>query len=190
MSVGRQALWLALIGAHIILATILWQPAPQTVPTPIPVFEIVEHAVAVTQLPPPPMTEIAVVTPVEAPALDMKPEVASIETSDDCRISEAISEALKHDANAVAAVGRIPAMTRSVANTMMMWDGQWANASALGGAASLSAIRAAVSDALRSTAAHCRATRLTGPRLVIIADGEQTAALVFGSGVWTWDQVL
>lgn len=179
-----------IVAAHVALVAVLSRPAPTLPPAPVPVFEIVEHAVKVAQLPPPPMTEVVVLPTIEAPAIEMAPEPASAETGDDCRMIEMVGDALSRDRAAAAAIDLIPPATRSVANTTMLWDGQWVDASTLGPDASLSAIRAAVAGAVRATAAPCRTARVTGPRLVIVADGGRTAALVFGSGVWTWEQLL
>ncbi len=107
-----------------------------------------------------------------------------------CVLTENVQANLRADSSVRQALALIPASARSVSNALLLWDGQWIDASAVGGPAALDPIRVAVAATVRAASADCRKAAVTGPRLLFVDTGSQTQILAFGSGQWTWDQLI
>ena len=108
-----------------------------------------------------------------------------------CATLDLVSKAIVADPVAVAAVIDAPPETRSIAEAIVMWNAGWS--SAAGNADSpLGAARAVVEQSLSSVEDSCLDEPITGPRLIpiAVADGQRTMFLVFGSGNWTWRQLV
>ena len=125
-----------------------------------------------------PLIEIAATAPE-----DVQPAPAG------CAVGAAVQAALRSSASVKLALSRMPRDARSVADAVQLWNGQWADPAALGGAGALDPIRAAVAAAVRAAPADCRDARVAGPQLMFV-ETEGTRVLAFGSGIWTWSQVL
>lgn len=159
------------------------EPLPET-PLPIPETELVDVPVLTPQFDaePDPATTGDVSMPVPRNAVGNG-------ASGGCSLAESVSQALERDAEAKAALARIPAQSRSVANAVMLWDGRWIAPERVGGQAALISVQTAVAEALASAPAECRSRSETGPVLLILNDAPETIVLALGSGTWRWSDL-
>ena len=174
----------------IILRTPLGE-APRAVDGAILLIAVAEPVVVPETVSPPPETEIAAqieAPQVEAPSVDVQPDMAA--ASQACTLTEDVQAALRVSEAIPEAIQKIPATARSVANSLMLWDGTWARAAAIGGEAVLAPIQQVVKARILLAPAACRSVLITGPRLMLVPDGAGSVVLAFGSGVWNWNQVL
>lgn len=107
----------------------------------------------------------------------------------ECSTLGDVSNALKADPVAVAALHNAPPDTRSVAEAVVMWNAGWSPASTTIDAP-LGPVRAVVEQTLHAANQACLDEVVTGPRLIPIPDGSGTMFVVLGSGSWTWRQLL
>ncbi|MGI8931852.1 MAG: hypothetical protein ACR2FK_05680 [Sphingomicrobium sp.] len=111
-------------------------------------------------------------------------------TTGGCNTLDLVSKALVADPAALTAVHNAPAETRSISEAVVLWNAGWSPA-AFATEAPLGPARAVVEQSLSSVADGCLDEPIVGPRLVPIPAGEQrTIFLVFGSGVWSWRQLM
>ena len=139
----------------------------------------------------PRLIEVAVVADVAAPSFEVAaaPPVAAA-SGGDCSLSDAIGTALRDSPATPVAFAGIPVATRTVANALMMWDGSWAVMPADAGGAGLAQLRTIVERTVRSAPASCQSATVTGPRLIVVPDGNASIVLAFGSGTWAWSDLL
>ncbi|MDQ3479549.1 MAG: hypothetical protein M3438_10420 [Pseudomonadota bacterium] len=170
-----------------------WQaPAPAQTPGALTVVSVADQSAAT--LPPPPKLPSKVVLEdvVElaeiALAAEANPNGAAASASA-CPTLEVVSKALLSDPLTVAAVRQAPPETRSIAEAIVIWNSGWSPATATIGAP-LERVRVNVSQSLESIDEACLDEPVAGPRLVPIPAGEGTMFLVFGSGSWTWRQLI
>ncbi len=151
---------------------------------------IVVHDIAAPSIAEPPVPRLALAAiPVDvaAPTVDIAGEQPA---PGGCDLATALQAALASDAAVGRALAAVPAESRSVANAVMVWDGRWAGAAALGGTAEANPIRAIVVDRILAAAPGCREVEVTGPRLMTVGGAGRPVALAFGSGVWRWADLL
>ena len=151
-------------------------------------------AMTMTQIPMPVLavaawtpSEIVIPAEASAPAINIAPAPA---TGTTCAVGDSVQLALRDSVAVEAALDRVPAAARSIADAVMLWDGRWADASRLGGETALRPIRDTVRNSIRAASATCRSAAVAGPRLVYVEVGGRTMILAFGSGEWAWDQLL
>ncbi|WP_419816716.1 hypothetical protein [Glacieibacterium sp.] len=185
----RRALLLPLLlAAHLAVLAVALRPAATAAERPggstITVAEI-PSAVA----PPvvaPALVETVVAVEVEAPLVDAPSAVPAVGPArGDCALTDDIQSALRSDGATAAALSQVPAASRSVANALMIWDGRWGD-----GNSALAPIQRIVVASIRAASPECQAAAITGPRLIMVPDGKGSAVLAFGSGVWSWAQLL
>lgn len=155
-----------------------------------------EFVVPAERLPPPPplpsklVDEIkdlakqhAVVSDPESSAMTAAPGT--------CSTLDLVSKAIASDPSALESVIRAPPETRSVAEAIVMWNAGWSSA-ALTSDSPLAPARAAVEVKLATVDDACLDEPIAGPRLVPIRvpDSQSTMILVFGSGNWTWRELM
>lgn len=106
-----------------------------------------------------------------------------------CATVDVVAKALVADQAAVMSVINSPPETRSIAEAVVIWNAGWSNA-----AGSLDAplgpVRTVVEQSLETVDDNCLDSPIAGPRLVPIPDGDQTMFLAFGSGNWTWRELV
>lgn len=107
----------------------------------------------------------------------------------DCGLAETIGAALQGDAQVIAALDRVPRRARSVANAVMLWNGDWVSDDAATPGA-LEAVRAALSLRIEEAPEGCRAEVLAGPVFIPLRASDGTVVLTIGSGVWRWGQLV
>ena len=70
-----------------------------------------------------------------------------------------------------------------------MWNAEWSVAAAAD-EAPLAEVRSRVLSILDSLPPECLATPVIGPRLIAIPEQGYTTFLAFGSGEWSWQQLI
>ena len=108
-----------------------------------------------------------------------------------CATLDVLSKAIVADPSAVTAIIHAPPETRSIAEAVIMWNAGWSNAASTPNAP-LAPARTIVELSLNSVEDGCLDERIAGPRLIAVPvpDGQRTMFLVFGSGSWTWRELL
>ena len=186
----RRALLLPLLlAAHLAILVVGLRPVATTAGRPggttITVAEI--PAVAAPVVAVPTSVELPVSVQVEAPLVEALATAPAVGPArGDCALIDDIQAALRSDSATAVALSGMPAASRSVANAVMIWDGRWAD----GSAAALGAIQRIVVASIRASPPECQVAAITGPRLIMVQDGAGSAVLAFGSGVWSWAQLL
>lgn len=136
---------------------------------------------------------IAVAAEVDAPVFELaetEPVAPATVGSAGCDLTEAITSNLRASAAVQAALAEIPRRSRSVANALMLWNGDWTSAETAGGQSSLAVLRLAIAASVRAAPLECRDVLVVGPRLILVPDAVGTAVLAIGSGSWSWGQLL
>ena len=83
----------------------------------------------------------------------------------------------------------IPRQARSVANAILLWNGQWLMlGSSQSGA--LQPVEQIVKETVERAPQACQAEVLQGPRLILVSEPHDTFVLAFGSGDWRWTDLL
>lgn len=142
--------------------------------------------------PPPPKlpSMIADHKALSEPVLSSDPDsVALAAAPGGCAPLEIVSNALVADPAAMNSVINAPPETRSIAEAVVIWNAGWSDA-AYSLDAPLGPARSVVEHSLESIDDGCLDAPIAGPRLVPIPDGERTMFLVFGSGAWTWRELV
>ena len=187
----RALVWPVVALAHAaVLGVALFGPVAAAPAPPVAALSLIAVAAPAVAPPPalPPIVESAITTPVAAPEFAVEP-VAAPESAG-CELAGDIETALRQNLGVPLAVGLIPATARSVANSLILWNGQWISAGAVGGDAALLPIQRIVRDRISNAPAGCQAATIVGPRLLMVPEGNGMIVLAFGSGVWSWSQLL
>lgn len=189
----------SVVGLHVGLLVVFLvasDAAPPQVVKPGVMSLIALNAEVPAQRPPPPpvlpsklVDEIRKLT---AEAQAMEPDSTALAApSGQCATLDVVSKAIVADPSAVMAVIQSPPETRSIAEAVVMWNAGWSNAASTP-QSPLSPARTVVEQTLGLVENGCLDEPIVGPRLVQIAvpDGQRTMFLVFGSGHWTWRQLV
>jgi len=194
---GRRLLMAALLVVHGAVGVLITRDRPSIASSPQLSIVVTNFSLPSRQELPiePKMTRIAasIDLPVSDPTSDDKAVALTQSMAPGgrgCVLTENVQANLRADSRVRHALALIPANARSVSNALLLWDGQWIDASTVGGAAALDPIRAVVAATVRAAPTDCRKAAVTGPRLLFIDTGEQTQILAFGSGQWAWDQLV
>lgn len=170
--------------------TALTAPAPIRSPEPLPKAA---ESPPPEDLPPqfvdisfaePPIVDRS--TPDDPVALSV---AASAAAGTPCQLGQWLQTALQADPQTRAALTHIPRPSRSLANAIMVWDGDWV-ATESRAFLGMVAIRDAILAGVRAAPAACRDQPIQGPELLLLADGAQTTVIVVGSGAWRWADLL
>ena len=195
---GRRLLMAALLVVHGAVGVLLTRDRPITAVSP-------QLSIVVTNFSLPSRQELPIEPKLTRIAASIDLPVPDSATSEDkavaltqsmapagsgCVLTENVEASLRADSGVRHALALIPANARSVSNALLLWDGQWIDASTVGGAAALDPIRAVVAATVRAAPTDCRKAAVTGPRLLFVDTGAQTQILAFGSGQWAWDQLI
>lgn len=139
----------------------------------------------IEQAPPPDVVDPVEVT-VAIPDVDIAVRVETASTS--CTPLAALTTLLAGDPAVRAGVSRLPAGARSSAGAIIVWRDGWAEAADPDGP--LAAAREASARALLAMPPDCLAEPVAGPRFVAVDIEGDTTMLVFGSGTWSWAQLV
>lgn len=108
----------------------------------------------------------------------------------DCPLAAILSQALERNVKARTALARIPAQSRSVANAVLLWNGEWISAERVGGASALYEIQDAIAEAIAGAPSRCRTQVEPGPVFLIVNGAPETIVLALGSGTWRWMDLI
>lgn len=106
-----------------------------------------------------------------------------------CSPIDAVTAGLVTDPLLPDAINRVPRDERSISEAIVMWNAEWSAASATD-TAPLAGVRSRVLLILETLPPDCLATRVNGPRLIAIPEQGYTTFLTFGSGEWSWQQLI
>lgn len=106
-----------------------------------------------------------------------------------CEPLEAVSLALSGDEPARAALDALPSEAIGLANSIAVWALDW-NEAASPPSGPLLPVRAAVESALLTLPQACLETPVAGPVILPVTTTRRTSVLVFGSGRWSWAQLI
>lgn len=193
---NRRLLLPGLLLAHAAaLSPLLFGPVSPVEASPAAAITVIEVAGAVAApvaVFEPTFTPVAV--DVDAPQFDIGEAAPTIPqmtvAGTGCGLSDTVQTALRSSPGVQGALALMPADARSVADAALLWDGRWIDARVVGGNAALVPIQNAVAAVVRAAATDCRNATITGPRLIYVSTAGGTRVLAFGSGSWTWSQVL
>jgi hypothetical protein len=87
------------------------------------------------------------------------------------------------------ALDTLPPEARTVSDAVMIWAGGW-TPSTLSETMPLFPVRNLIETLLPNLPRECLEETLVGPRFVTVDTGTRFNTLVFGSGVWSWGQLL
>jgi hypothetical protein len=104
--------------------------------------------------------------------------------TDPCGLGTALQNAMQANPQVLNALNTIPRASRSVANAIMIWDGQWVVVNALGGEKSLEPVRSAIVQTVRVAPVNCINRINSGPLFISVAGPPATTVLALGSGQW------
>ncbi len=181
----------ALLFALLITARSRLKPV-EARPTAMVLVAIEPEAAQAPKPPPPPMpseTSSPRLPSIESAEFDPDSRSLSPAAGGRCAPLEAIADALAEDLAAFESVRQASFETRSLNDAIVIWNEGWVPAASRA-EAPLGAARAAVEQALGALPSECLAPGIVGPRFVPLADGEATRFVVFGSGRWSWKQLL
>ncbi len=108
---------------------------------------------------------------------------------EDCSPLDAITVQLANDPLVPEAIDRVPQSDRSISEAVVMWNTEWSAASA-DQQAPLAMVREQVLLTLETLPPDCLAIPVMGPRLIAIPQEGRTTFLAFGSGEWSWQQLM
>lgn len=106
-----------------------------------------------------------------------------------CEPLEAVSLALNGDEPARAALDALPPEGVGLANSIAVWAVDW-NEAATPPSGALAPVRAAVESTLLTLPQACLETPVAGPVILPVTTARRTNVLVFGSGQWSWAQLI
>ena len=153
---------------------------------------------ALAAAPSPPAIQIPdPVIPVEAIAMISSPaeahaEQQSAEGDPDgavCSPLDEVTSQLTSDPLVPLAISRVARSDRSISEAIVMWNAEWSATSATD-EAPLAEVRSRVLSILDTLPPECLATPVIGPRLIAIPNQGYTTFLAFGSGEWSWQQLI
>jgi hypothetical protein len=138
---------------------------------------------------PPPLVELPIPLPqpsVPAP-IAVAAELEAV-PSGGCDLTDVVQVALRESPTAHAAIEALPVKDRSVANAVMIWDGNWVQMTSPTARDALTTIRQIVAQTIAAATPDCRSQLQAGPRLIAIP-GQTDVTLALGSGRWRWDDL-
>ena len=107
-----------------------------------------------------------------------------------CSPVDIVTTQLANDPIVPVAIARVPKVDRSISEAIVMWNIEWTSSTASDDAP-LAHVRNLIHLTLMDLPPDCLAMPVIGPRLIPITDEEgSTTFLAFGSGKWSWQQLL
>lgn len=192
---SRLAILLAVVALHfgIIVMLFLTKPSvrPQQKRGALSVFALAASIVpSAKKIPEPviPVNEIAMIpSPAEAHA-----EQQSADGNPDGKVCSPLDEVtsqLASDPIVPLAINRVARSDRSISEAIVMWNAEWSVAAATD-ESPLAEVRNRIIQILESLPPECLASPVIGPRLIAIPEKGYTTLLAFGSGEWSWQQLI
>lgn len=106
-----------------------------------------------------------------------------------CSPIDAVTTQLKSDPTVPAEIDMVPRADRSISEAIVVWNAEWSS-SAIADDAPLRNVRDRIEITLAKLPLECLETPVAGPRLIPIMIDGSTTFLAFGSGQWTWQQLI
>lgn len=106
-----------------------------------------------------------------------------------CSPLDAVTFHLASDPLVPLAINRVARADRSISEAIVMWNAEWSVVAA-NEQAPLADVRNRVLLILETLPPDCLATPVIGPRLIAIPEEGSTTFLAFGSGKWSWQQLI
>lgn len=106
-----------------------------------------------------------------------------------CSPIDAVTTQLKNDPTVPAEINMVPRADRSISEAIVVWNAEWSN-TAIAEDAPLWNVRDRIESTLAELPLECLETPVAGPRLIPIVIDGSTTFLAFGSGQWTWQQLI
>ena len=127
-------------------------------------------------------------TPAEAFADQQKSAEGNSE-GEVCSPIDVVTMQLTNDPTVPAEIDKVPRTDRSISEAIVIWNAEWSN-TAMADDAPLRNIRLRIESTLSELPLECLETPVAGPRLIPITVDGSTTFLAFGSGHWTWQQLI
>lgn len=191
---GRGSLVAVLAAAHASVIALVMLESPTTAVARSPAIAVSEIREAAPVVPTvePKFAQLAV--SIDEPKFDVASDaapaiLASAPSSGECAVGDDVQAVLRASAEVHVALDRMPRAARSVADAVLLWNGRWIDASAVGGHAAIDPIRTAVAAVVHAAPPLCRVEKVTGPRFMVLPSPLGDRVVTFGSGQWTWAEV-
>lgn len=106
-----------------------------------------------------------------------------------CSPIDVVTTQLTSDTAVPAEIAMVPRTDRSISEAIVIWNAEWSS-SAIADDAPLRNVRDRIESTLAELPLECLETPVAGPRLIPIMIDGSTTFLAFGSGEWTWQQLI
>ncbi len=106
-----------------------------------------------------------------------------------CSPIDVVTRQLTSDPTVPAEIDMVPRADRSISEAIVVWNAQWSN-TAIADDGPLRNVRDRIESTLAELPLECLETPVAGPRLIPIVIDGSTTFLAFGSGQWTWQQLI
>lgn len=107
-----------------------------------------------------------------------------------CSPIDIVTTALASDPIVPVAIARVPKNDRSISEAIVMWNAEWSSV-ATNEEAPMAEVRHMIHAMLSDLPPDCLAVPVIGPRLIpITGEAGSTTFLAFGSGEWSWQQLV
>lgn len=106
-----------------------------------------------------------------------------------CSPIDVVTTQLTNDPAVPAEIDMVPRTDRSISEAIVVWNAEWSS-SAIADDAPLRNVRDRIESTLAELPVECLETPVAGPRLIPIMIDGSTTFLAFGSGQWTWQQLI
>ena len=194
--IGRRAvIFLGVVAFHICVIVLLVLSnhvlQPQQKQGSLSVFALAAApSPPAIQIPDPiiPVKAIAMIS-IPAEALAEQQSAEGDPDGDVCSPLDEVTSQLASDPLVPLAIARVAKSDRSISEAIVMWNAEWSDASTTE-EAPLADVRNRVLSILGSLPPECLATPVIGPRLIAIPEQGYTTFLAFGSGEWSWQQLV
>ena len=127
-------------------------------------------------------------TPAEAFA-EQQQSAAGDSEGEVCSPIDVVTTQLTSDPTVPAEIKMVPRSDRSISEAIVIWNTEWSN-TAIAVDAPLRNVRDRIETTLAELPVECLETPVAGPRLIPITIDGSTTFLAFGSGQWTWQQLI
>jgi hypothetical protein len=106
-----------------------------------------------------------------------------------CSPIDVVTTQLTSDPTVPPEIDMVPRADRSISEAIVVWNAKWSN-TAIADDAPLRNVRDRIESTLAELPLECLETPVAGPRLIPIVIDGSTTFLAFGSGQWTWQQLI
>ena len=107
-----------------------------------------------------------------------------------CDVADTLARAFTENELLKRQLARVGPRSRSVANAIMFWDGNWVNVPGAPPEDAVATLRRGILEGVRAAPPECLAQDVAGPRFISVDSSTGTIVLVVGSGNWRWEQLL